>query len=157
MLHSTNRLNITPTNTNGIYCVINTMLKGYLRYKTILCHIVAPDVQLMNFFIWKKKMFRSQDIKIFMFLWNPQISKSVTSSQALLVNGSYTFAYFFWILSTIKMKFGRVLLCYMTNISNMCFWLNAEDWKLVPSSFLILLKWQYRKIWPFLMVEIYHF
>ena len=26
-------------------------VKGYLRYKTILCHKVALDVQLMNFFI----------------------------------------------------------------------------------------------------------
>ena len=25
--------------------------KGYLRYKTIFCHKVAPDVQLMIFFI----------------------------------------------------------------------------------------------------------
>ena len=27
------------------------ILKGYLYYKTILCHKVALDVQLMNFFI----------------------------------------------------------------------------------------------------------
>ena len=30
------------------------MFKGYLRYKTILCHKAALDVQLMNFFIWRK-------------------------------------------------------------------------------------------------------
>ena len=29
----------------------STLLKGYLRYKTVLCHKVALDVQLMNFFI----------------------------------------------------------------------------------------------------------
>ena len=28
--------------------------KGYLRYKTIFCHKVAIDVQLMIFFIWSK-------------------------------------------------------------------------------------------------------
>ena len=44
----------------------------------------------------------------------------------------------------------------MTNIFNM-FWLNVGDWKLVPGPFMILLKWQYSKIWPFLLVEIYHF
>ena len=31
------------------------VFKGYLRYKTILCHKVALDVQLMNIFIWRKK------------------------------------------------------------------------------------------------------
>ena len=29
-------------------------LKGYLCYKTILCHKVVLDVQLMNFFIWNE-------------------------------------------------------------------------------------------------------
>ena len=29
-------------------------IKGYLRYKTIPCHKVALDVQLMNFLIWRK-------------------------------------------------------------------------------------------------------
>ena len=37
------------------------------------------------------------------------------------------------------------------------FWLNAGDWILVPSSFMILLKRQYRKIWQFSIVEIYRF
>ena len=27
---------------------------GYLRYKTIFCHKVDLDVQLMKFFIWRK-------------------------------------------------------------------------------------------------------
>ena len=35
----------------------NEYLKGYLRYKTILFHKVALGVQLMNFFIWRKKCF----------------------------------------------------------------------------------------------------
>ena len=43
------------------------------------------------------------------------------------------------------MKLGQILVCCMTNISNM-FWLNAGDWKLVPGPFIILLKWNYSKI-----------
>ena len=49
----------------------------------------------------------------------------------LLDNGSYTYAYFLWILSIIKMKFGQVLVFYITNISNMFL---AECWKLGTSS-----------------------
>ena len=32
---------------------------------------------------------------------------------------NYTFAYFFWILSSIKIKFGQILAYLTTNISNM--------------------------------------
>ena len=49
--------------------------------------------------------------------------------QVLLHNASY--AYFFWILSPIKMKFGQILLCCMTNISNMFL---AACWRLETSS-----------------------
>ena len=98
-------------------------------------------------------MFCSRDILIFEFLWNPQISKSVTS---LLHNGSYIYTYFFWFLSTIKMKFGQILVCCMTNISN-SFWFNARDWKLVLGLFIILLQWRNNKIWPYWIVGIYHF
>ena len=38
-----------------------------------------------------------------------------------------------------------------------CFPLNAGEWKLVPGSFMILLKRHYSNIWPFLTVDIYHF
>ena len=50
---------------NGLCHFIDTMfenelqlaiLKGYLCYKTILCHEVALDVKLMNFFIWIKNV-----------------------------------------------------------------------------------------------------
>ena len=70
--------------------------------------------------------------------------------------GISTYAYFFWILSTLKKKFGQILVCYKTNISNM---LLALDWKLETSSrlFYDLLKWQYCKIWQFLIVSIYNF
>ena len=45
-----------------------TLLKGYLCYKTILCHKVALDVQLLNFFIWRKtnvSFLRYQDFCVF--------------------------------------------------------------------------------------------
>ena len=73
------------------------------------------------------------------------------SSEALLHNGSYIYPYFFSILSTIKMKFGKILM-HLT-----CFWLNPGDWNLVPGPFIISLKWKYGEIWPFLIVDIYHF
>ena len=49
----------------------------------------------------------------------------------MLHNGSYTYAYFFWTLSPIKMKFGQILVCCMTNISNVFL---AECWRLETSS-----------------------
>ena len=83
------------------------------------------------FLFEEKIMFCSWDIEIFLFLWNPQISKSVTSSKALLHNGSSTFAYFLWILSTIKMKHGRILVCVMVKISIMFL---AQWWRLETRS-----------------------
>ena len=73
----------------------------------------------------------SRDIEIFVFLWNLQLSKFVASSEVLLHNASHTYAYFFWILSPIKMKFGQILVCSMTNISNMFL---TECWRLETSS-----------------------
>ena len=99
-------------------------------------------------------MFRSRDIEIFEFLWNLQISKFVTPSQVLLHNVSYTYAYFFRILSPIKMKFRQILVCCMTNISIMFL---AESWRLETSSRLFYHFIKYSKIWPFLMVDMYHF
>ena len=40
----------------------------------------------------------------------------------------------------------------MTDISHM---LDGGDWKLVPGSFMILLKSQYHEIWPFLTVDVF--
>ena len=54
------------------------------------------------------------------------------------------------------MKFIQILACCMATFVT-CFWPNAGDWKLVPSPFMILLKWQYSEIRPFLIVDIYHF
>ena len=36
------------TSDEGTFCI--RCFKGYLRYKTILCHKVARDVQLISFF-----------------------------------------------------------------------------------------------------------
>ena len=89
--------------------------------------VCPPSLHVCDF-LFEEKMFHSQDIKIIMFLRNLRIPKSVTSSQALILNGSYIYAYFFWILSIIKMKFGQILVCCRANISNVFL---AECWKLV--------------------------
>ena len=78
------------------------------------------------------------------------------SAQALLHNGSYTFTCFFWILSAIKKKFGRLLMCCMKKFPA-CYWLNVGGWKLVPGPSMILLKWKYSETQPFLMVDICQF
>ena len=46
-------------------------------------------------------------------------------------NGSYIFAYFLWILSIIKMKFGEILVYLKTNMSKMFL---AQCWRLGTSS-----------------------
>ena len=84
----------------------------------------------MNFLIWRKNVLFSRYLDFCVF-WNPQIAKSVTSSLASLLNGSYTFAYFFWILSTIKMKFGHILVYLITDISNMFL---TQCWRLETNS-----------------------
>ena len=61
------------------------------------------------------------------------------------------YAYFFGILSTIKMKFGQ---CGMKYISNMIL---VQCLRLVPGPFIISLKLQCNEIWPFLILDIYHF
>ena len=42
------------SNNLSVLSLSNPLLKGYLHYKTIFCHKVALDAQLMNFFIWSK-------------------------------------------------------------------------------------------------------
>ena len=48
----------------------------------------------------------------------------------MLHNASYTYFYFFWILSPTKIKFGQILVCCVTNISDMFL---AEYWRLKTS------------------------
>ena len=103
-------------------------------------------------------------LEIYRFLWNPHNSKSVTSSQELPHNGSCTrkvhimeVAYFFWILSTTKIKFGQILqYCTVWQTFQTCFLLNAGDWKLIPGPFMILLKQQYSKTQPFFRGHIFN-
>ena len=49
----------------------------------------------------------------------------------LLNNGSYTYAYFRWILCTIKMKFGQIIVCCLINIPDMYL---VHCWRLDTSS-----------------------
>ena len=96
-------------------------------------------------------MFCSRDIQIFVFLWNLQISKFVTSSLV----ASYTYAYLFWILSPIKIKFGQILVCCMIKISNMFL---DECWRLETSSrlfydFILLLHLLISINWPSLVTS----
>ena len=48
----------------------------------------------------------------------------------MLHNGSHTSTYFCWILCRMRMKFGQILVCCMTNISNMFL---AQCWRLETS------------------------
>ena len=79
----------------------------------------------MNFFIWRKNnvLFSSyQDFCVFVKPADFKLCDVITS---------YTYAYFFWILSSIKMKFGQILVCCMKNLSNM---FSTECWRLETSS-----------------------
>ena len=51
--------------------------------KVYLCYTTIFDIKISRFFFFS------------FFLRNPQTSRSVTPSWALLHNGSYTYAYFF--------------------------------------------------------------
>ena len=61
---------------------------------------------------------------------------------------------FFWILGTIKTKFGQIVVTVWKTFLT-CFWLNAGDWKIIPGLFMILLKQKYSRIWPFLIVRVF--
>ena len=107
------------------------------------CHKVVLDAQIMISFYLKKKCFVLEISRFSRFLWNPQISTYVTLSWAWLHNGSYTYAYFFWILRTIKMRFSKMLVSCTTNVYNKFFWrFILNSWLL---SFLILLYSPFRK------------
>ena len=101
----------------------------------------------MNFFIQRKNISVSRYLNSWVF---------VKSTDCKICDIILGIAYFFWVLSSIKMKFGQVLVCCMKNICNMFL---AQCWRLETSSapFMSLLKWQYSEIWPFLIVDIYHF
>ena len=77
-------------------------LKDYLLYKTIFCHAVVFNLKLMNFFIWRKNntlFLRYLDFCVFAKSSGFKICVVIIT---LPHNGSYTFSYSFWALSTIK-------------------------------------------------------
>ena len=73
--------------------------------------------------VWLGYILASKSIEMF------KVKLSWSKSSQLLQRRA--FSCFFWILSPIKMKFGQILVCCMTNISNMFL---AECWRLETSS-----------------------
>ena len=135
------------------FTVLWNCLKDYLCYKTILSHKIALDVQLMNFFIWRKNnisFLRYRDFCVFVKSTDFKIREiiiSIARQRKLHL-----------CLFLLNSKWNLVkYLCAIWQTSITYFLLNAKDWKLVLGSFMILLKWQYSEIRPFLMVGIYHF
>ena len=56
-----------------------SMLKGHLRYKTIISQNLSSKAQV-NFFLFDQAIiFRSQDIQVFVFLTIRRFTKSATS------------------------------------------------------------------------------
>ena len=96
------------------------VIKSSLCCKTIFCHKVTLEAQFMDFFIWRKKMFRSWDMYVFVFFCEilTFLNRLCHHRHRYMVEVTLN-VYFFWILSTIKMTFGRILVRCMTNISNM--------------------------------------
>ena len=95
-------------------------------------------MQLMNFFIWNKNvsfMIYSDFCGLLKFT-DFKICDVIIS---IPINGRYTSAYFLWILNPIRMKFGQILVCCKTNISNMFL---AQCWRLEtsPRSFYDFIK-----------------
>ena len=112
----------------------------------------------MNFFIWRKQNVSFSRYLCFCVFVKPNDIKICDVIIGMLHNGSYTLAYFFWILSTIKMKLGQIKVCRMKNFSNMFL---AQCWRLNTSCRLfynfIKMILYYSDIWPFLIVDIHHF
>ena len=87
----------------------------------------------MNFFIWRKSNISFSRYLDFCVFVKSTDFKICDVTINILHNGSYAYAYayFFWILSAIKMEFGQILVCCMTNISNMFL---TQYWRLETSS-----------------------
>ena len=71
---------VTTKNLNWKILTKNLVtFKGRLHYKTIFYHKVAHDVKLINFLFEEKILFCSRYTHVFVFLWDPQISKYMMS------------------------------------------------------------------------------
>ena len=68
-------------------------------------------------------MFHSGDVDVFVKFADFKSCDVIIS----IAGYRYTDAYFFWILSTIKIKFGQILVCCVLSISNMFL---TECWRL---------------------------
>ena len=89
------------------------------------------DLVIYIFLIWRKNNIsfsRYLDFYAFVKCTDFKICDVIIG---IASSGISTYAYFFWILSTLKKKFGQILVCCKTNISNMFL---ALDWKLETSS-----------------------
>ena len=102
------------------HLIVLKIFKGYLCYNTIFCHKVALDMQFMNLFIWRKNNasflryldFCFSQIHRFHNFWRHIGIATLRKLQLwlFLLNS---------IKSTIKTKFGQILVYCMKNISNM--------------------------------------
>ena len=84
------------------------MLKGYLHYKMIISQNVSSKEQLKIFFSFRKVMFRSQDIQVFVFLPITWFTKSVTS-WVLVHETECIFNYIFWTTTHWVTKLGQLI------------------------------------------------
>ena len=130
------------------FCVLSQSRTTYRNVNHYLCYKTI-------FVIWRKNvsLLRYLDFCVFVKSADLKIHDVIKS---IATYGSYNCACFFWLLRSIKMKFGQILVCCMANISDIFL---AQCWRLETSSrpFIALLKWQYNKIWSFLIVDVYLF
>ena len=116
-------------------------LKGYLRCKTIFCYKVLLLICIWwIFLIWiKNNVSFSGYLDFCVFVKSTDFENLWRHHRHWFSNGSYTYTYFFWMVCTVKMKFGQLLLCCMRNISNLFL---AQYWRLETSSrpFYFLIK-----------------
>ena len=83
-----------------------------------------------TFLIWKKKKLFSRYLDFCDFVKSTDF-KICDIMIGITSGGISTSAYFVWILSTLKNKFGQILVRCKTNVSNMFL---AQDWRLETSS-----------------------
>ena len=70
--------------------------KSYLRCKTITSQNLSSEVRLRIFLFYRKVMFRSQDVSVFVLLTTPWFTKSVTPWCVLVNETRCIFENIFW-------------------------------------------------------------
>ena len=101
------------------------ILKGCLHYKTIFCNKC-----IINDFLFEEKMFRSQD-KFLCFCEIHRIQNLWRHHKHCYIMEVTLMFISFESWSPIKMELGQILVCCLTNISNMFL---AQCWRLETSS-----------------------